>query len=162
VGGETAGRPLVEFQGRIVVAAAVVFQGQAEQRPGMVPVGLHRPLVQRDHLARVSAQFLDGRECGHGGPALVEIVGRLLDGPGELIQNGQGFPGFPGVAKGFRPRQGHFVAIVPGLLGQIVVADGFLIPLQGESALGQVEMGQSSAVSLGQHLDRPAIPPQEV
>ena len=93
VGGKAADGPLVQLHGRVVVAAAVVFQGQAEQGAGMVAVGLDGPLVEGHDLAGIAAQG------GHGGAALVEILGRLLDGAGERIEHGQRGGRIAGIAE---------------------------------------------------------------
>ncbi len=71
------GGPLVQVAGVTVVAVAIVFQRQAEQRAGVAAVGRDGPLQERDDFARIAAQRRNGRRT------LIQILGRLLDGAGQ-------------------------------------------------------------------------------
>ncbi len=88
------GRPLVQVAGVAVVAVAIVFQRQAEQRAGVAAVGGHRPLQQRDDLARIAAE---GRNRCR---PLIQILGRLLDRAGQTIEQVQRFLRAAVVAQG--------------------------------------------------------------
>ena len=68
----------------------------------MTAIGLDGPLVQGDHFGRVAA---DGR---HRGAALIEVLGRVLDGAEEVVQHGQGGLWVAGIAEGLGPAQAHW------------------------------------------------------
>ena len=60
VRGKPADRPVVILQGDIVVAVAIVFQGQAKQGAGMVAIDLYRSFIERDDFLGIAAQRRDG------------------------------------------------------------------------------------------------------
>src|SRR5947208_11742114 len=66
VRGKRPSGPLIKLQSRFVIATAIVFDGQAEERAGVFAVGLDRPLEEGDHFRRAAAQ------CRDRGATLVE------------------------------------------------------------------------------------------
>ena len=88
------GGPLVQLAGVVVVAVAIVFQGQAEQGAGVVLVGGDGSLQQGDDFVRIAAQ---GRDRGR---ALVQVFGDLLDGAREGVEHLEGGLRLAGVAQG--------------------------------------------------------------
>ena len=72
------GRALVQIAGVAIVAVPIVLQRQAEQCAGVTAVGSDRSLQERDRFRRIAAHRRDGRGT------LIQILGRLLDRPGQL------------------------------------------------------------------------------
>ncbi len=142
VRGERRGGPLIEVHGHVVVAVAIVFEGQAEKGAGMVAVGLDGPFVQGDDFQRIAAH---GR---HGRAALIEIVGRMLDGAEEVIQDLQRFLRFIGVTQGLGAAQRALTRLVAGLLCRQIALDGIQIAAAGVERLGQIKMGHRAAIGL--------------
>ena len=155
-GGEAGGRPLVEFHGQLVVAAAVVFHGQAEQCAGVVVIDLDGPLVEGHHFAGISAQG------GHGGGPLRQVLGRLLDGAGEAVQHGQGLGGLAGIAEGLGAGQRALAGVVARPLRRLVALQGLVVLLASDVAAAEVEVGHGPAVALLQDLDGPIAAAQQV
>ncbi len=94
----------------------------------MAAIGLDGPLVQGDDFGGVAA---DG---GHGGAALIEILGRVFDGAEEVVQHGQGGLRIAGVAEGLGPAQGALAGVVAGLFRRLVAFDGLRDNGRGRSS----------------------------
>src|SRR5262249_25030772 len=55
VGRKRRGSTLIKLQSGVVVAAAIVFDGQPEQGARVLTIDLDRPLQQRNHFGRGTA-----------------------------------------------------------------------------------------------------------
>ena len=122
----------------------------------MAAVGLDGPLVQGDDFGGVAA---DG---GHGGPALIEILGRVFDGPKEVVQHGEGGLRIVGVAEGLGPAQGALAGVVARLFRRLVAFHGLFEMAAGEARFSQVEVGHGPPVGLLEHSRSPVVTAQEV
>ena len=90
--GELSGRALVKLAGVFIVAVAIVFQGQAEERAGVRIIGLDGPLQQRHDFRRIAAQR------GNRGGTLVEVLSRLFHRARQTVQHAERFLGLTIVA----------------------------------------------------------------
>jgi len=103
---------LIKLQRRVVVAAAIGLDRQAEERAGVLAVNLDGPFKQSNDLGRTSAQ-----RC-HRGPALIEVFGGLLDSSRQLIEDLQRLFWIFLVSIGLGRGQPAVVAVVARCFGR--------------------------------------------
>ena len=154
--GKLRGGPLVQVAGVAVVAVAIVFQCQAEQGAGVAAVGGDGPLQQRDDFARIAAQRRNRRR------ALVQILGRLLDGAGQPIEHVQCFLRPAVVAQRFGLGERHLIARVAGPLGRLVGRERLGVLIERQVRLAEIEVRQRAAVAVGERFDRVAVAAEQV
>ena len=92
----------------------------------------------------------------------VQVLGRLLDGPGEVVQHGHGLGGLAGIAEGLGAGQRALAGVVAGLLRRLVALHGPGRTVGGRRGSGQVEVGHGPAVALLEDLDGPIAAAQQV
>ena len=91
-------RAFIKIDGRIVIAVAIVFHRQSEERAGMLGIRGYGPFEQRDHFRRTALQRRDR------GPTLIQILGRLLDGARQIVERFQSGFGIAAGSQRFGPR----------------------------------------------------------
>ncbi len=125
--GNWFGGPLVGLASVVVVAVAIVLEGQAKQDAGVGRVGGRRPArAGAIDFVAVAAQ---GRDRGR---TLVEVVGGLLDGAGKAVQHLEGASGVAVVAHRIGLGERDVVLVVAGLFGRFVGLQGVGVLVEGE------------------------------
>ena len=85
VRGEAADGAFILFARFFVVSTTFVFEGEPEERAGMVRVDGFRAFIEGDRFLRIAADRADGRS------ALIEVFRSLFDGSLEGIELLQAF-----------------------------------------------------------------------
>ncbi len=149
-------RALVIVERRVVVAVAVVFLGQSEQRARVIAIGFDGALEQGHDFRGAAPQ---GRDRG---AALIQVFGRLFDGARQRVERLQGGIRVARGPLGFGPAEHAGVVVVAGLSGRGIAGNCVAVLFEGEVAPGQVEMRERSAVSGLERLHRSRVAAQQV
>jgi len=154
--GKPRGRPLVQLEGCVVVAAAIVFQSQPEERSGMRPIGLHGSLIERTGFFRLATEGCNRRT------SLVQVLGRLLHRARQAIEDAEGSLEIATGTQGFRDPQVAHPRIVPRTLGRLEAGDRPGVVRETAIRQGLIVMSQGAAVAGSQSLDRLGVPTEQV
>ena len=150
-------RPLVQDRGRSCRCRGDRFPAPGRTgRRAWLPSAATARSKQRNDFARIAAHRRNGRGT------LIQILGRLFDGAGQLVEHVDRFLRPAVVAQRFGLRQRHLIARIAGLLGRLVGGQRFGVLIERQIGFAQIEMGERAAVAVRERFDRVAVAAQQI